>query len=82
MLVSVVRFKEPNMLSGSSCSEYGGSKFRRHGYSTLPAYRADCELKSCPWRIATVSRFNAMSHCYSEAKQQFASHTLDDWCCS
>jgi hypothetical protein len=30
--------------------------------------------RPCPWRIGTVSRFNAMSHCYTEAKQQFASH--------
>ncbi len=26
MLVSVVRFSEPNMLRGSSCSEYGVSR--------------------------------------------------------
>jgi hypothetical protein len=48
MLVSVVRFREPNMLSGSSCSEHGGSKFRRHGYSTLPAHRADLTHRVIP----------------------------------
>jgi hypothetical protein len=30
----------------------------------------------CPWRIGTVSRFNALSHCYTEAKQQFANHAF------
>ena len=48
MLVSVVRFREPNMLSGSFCSEHGGSKFRRHGYSTLPAHRADLTHRVIP----------------------------------
>jgi hypothetical protein len=48
MLVSVVRFREPNMLSGSSCSEHGGSTFRRHGYSTLPAHRADLTHRVIP----------------------------------
>ena len=40
-LVSVVTFKELNMLRGSSCSEYGGFLFCRHGQQTLPAYRVD-----------------------------------------
>ena len=35
---------------------------------------ASVTIPACPWRIGTVSTFNAMSHCYTEAKQQFASH--------
>ena len=36
------------MLSGSSCSEHGGSTFCRHGYSTLPAYGADLTHRVIP----------------------------------
>ena len=32
----------------------------------------------CPWRIGTVSWFSAMSHCYTEAKQQFANHRVNE----
>jgi hypothetical protein len=39
--VSVVKEREPNMLRGSPCSEYGGWPFRRHGCLTLSAYRPD-----------------------------------------
>ncbi len=44
--------------------------------STAYASAIRIHLCPCPWRISTVSRFNAMSHCYTEAKQQFASHAI------
>ena len=30
--------------------------------------------RTCPWRIGTVSRFSAMPHSYTAAKQPFANH--------
>ena len=38
-LVSVVIFKERKLLCALLCSGYDGSMFRRHGHTTLPAYR-------------------------------------------
>jgi hypothetical protein len=46
--VSVVTEREPNMLRGSRCSEYGGWPFRRHGCLTLPAYRPDLTHRVIP----------------------------------
>ena len=38
-LDSVVNDRKPKMLTGFSCSGYGGSPLFRHGRTTLPAYR-------------------------------------------
>ena len=39
---------------------------------------ARSQFTACPWRIGELVRFSAMSHCYTEAKQQFANHTRED----
>jgi len=53
---------------------FGPSILDESSQSIVPQTGATAERK-CPWRIGTVPRFSAMSHCYSEAKQQFANHT-------
>ena len=62
----------------AACVRY--PKFRKQGlFVGSGVIEAGCKtlIATCPWQIGTVSRFNAMSHCYTEAKQQFARHTLD-----
>ena len=44
--------------------------------TTSSASCSSSHVARCPWRIGTVSTFNAMSHCYTEVKQQFASHRV------
>ena len=39
ILESVVNDRKPKMLTGFSCSGYGGSPLFRHGRTALPAYR-------------------------------------------
>jgi hypothetical protein len=39
ILESVVNNRRPKMLTGFSCSGYGGSPLFRHGRTALPAYR-------------------------------------------
>src|SRR5215831_21426654 len=65
MLVSVVSRREPNMLRGSSCSEYGGFRVLRHGLTTLPAYRADLN-----YRVTPMEQDKSISLPFGEVKPQ------------
>src|SRR5215475_8702656 len=65
MLVSVVSRREPNMLRGSSCSEYGGFRVLRHGLTTLSAYRADLN-----YRVTPMEQGKSISLPFGEVKPQ------------
>jgi len=65
MFVSVVSRREPNMLRGSSCSEYRGFRVLGHGLTTLPAYRADLN-----YRVTPMEQGKSISLPFGEVKPQ------------